>query len=108
MSRRPRCSQRCGQKGRLEREADGYRLVVRPGECDADHFEQLWSDAREAPEATEALALIDRALRCWKGQAYDEFARPERLAFFLAVLPITTVALLCRRYRASAVAAAIL
>ena len=33
-------------------------------------------------------------------QAYDEFARPARLALFLAVLPLTTVALLRGRYRA--------
>jgi hypothetical protein len=40
-------------------------------------------------------------------QAYDEFARPERLALSLAVLPITTVALLRRRYRLVAGAAAV-
>lgn len=38
-------------------------------------------------------------------QAYDEFARPARLAFFLSVLPITTTALLRGRYRVLAGAA---
>jgi hypothetical protein len=38
-------------------------------------------------------------------QAYDEFARPGRLALFLAVLPLTTMALVRGRYRVVAGAA---
>lgn len=58
---------------RVERNGDGYRLVVRPGELDADRFEALVRDGRASADPEESAALLRRALDLWRGRdAYED------------------------------------
>ena len=55
----------------------GYRLRVRPGELDADHFATLSTQGRSALEdgrPGEAAAKLREALALWRGPALREFA----------------------------------
>ncbi|MDP9387401.1 MAG: AfsR/SARP family transcriptional regulator, partial [Actinomycetota bacterium] len=55
----------------------GYLLRVGPDELDAARFERLAEEARQAVEAGDheaAAALLDQALRLWRGDALAEFA----------------------------------
>jgi predicted ATPase/DNA-binding SARP family transcriptional activator len=74
--------------GRLSRDRSGYRLAVAEGELDAERFEHLLSDGRQAlAKANDRLAesLCSRALALWRGEALaglsgELFAREEALA----------------------------
>ena len=55
----------------------GYRLRVRPGELDADRFERLVADGREAladGRAEHAAARLREALELWRGPPLAEVA----------------------------------
>jgi predicted ATPase/DNA-binding SARP family transcriptional activator len=55
----------------------GYRLRVLPGELDADHFERMVADGREAlaaGRAEHAAAELRRALELWRGPPIAELA----------------------------------
>jgi predicted ATPase/DNA-binding SARP family transcriptional activator len=55
----------------------GYRLLVRPGELDADHFEQLVAEGREALDAGDcdrATTAFRTALSVWRGPAMADLA----------------------------------
>ncbi|HEY6891431.1 MAG TPA: BTAD domain-containing putative transcriptional regulator, partial [Solirubrobacter sp.] len=70
---------------RLKTEARGYRLVVEPGELDAECFSHGAEEAREllnAGRAAEASALLHQVLALWRGPALadvgdEPFALPE-------------------------------
>ena len=53
---------------RLETMLGGYRLVVEPGELDAEMFERACEGARELPPG-EAVAVLRDALALWRGPA---------------------------------------
>jgi DNA-binding SARP family transcriptional activator len=65
--------------------APGYMMRVEPDELDADRFERLLSEGRNALEANDAAAaaaMLGRALDLWRGPAlvdfaYDPFAQAE-------------------------------
>jgi predicted ATPase/DNA-binding SARP family transcriptional activator len=73
--------------GRLTSDRTGYRLAVAEGELDADRFEHLFADGRQAlDDANDRLAesLCSRALALWRGDALGDlrgelFAREEAL-----------------------------
>src|SRR3954471_4802308 len=57
--------------GRLVSQAGGYRLEVRPGERDVDHWQQALERARRARadgEPQAARAELEEALGVWHGQ----------------------------------------
>ncbi|MDA0162379.1 winged helix-turn-helix domain-containing protein [Solirubrobacter ginsenosidimutans] len=70
---------------RLKTEARGYRLVVEPGELDAECFAHGAEEAREllgAGQAAEASKLLEHVLALWRGPALadigdESFAQPE-------------------------------
>jgi predicted ATPase/class 3 adenylate cyclase len=57
---------------RIERSANGYRLVLESGELDADRFVLLCELARTA-SPIEQRALLVEALDEWRGPVFDEF-----------------------------------
>ena len=55
----------------------GYRLRVRPGELDAEHFERSVADGREAllaGHAEDAAVRLRQALELWRGPPLAELA----------------------------------
>ncbi|OLT38170.1 hypothetical protein BJF79_05400 [Actinomadura sp. CNU-125] len=56
-----------GDADRIVRDGPGYRLVVRPGELDADRFEALVREGRAAAPPVRAAATLRRALDLWRG-----------------------------------------
>jgi DNA-binding SARP family transcriptional activator/ABC-type transport system substrate-binding protein len=65
--------------------AGGYMLKLGPGELDADRFEQLLDDARDA-EPRDAAEWLREALALWRGPpladfTYDDFAQGEIARF---------------------------
>jgi DNA-binding SARP family transcriptional activator/WD40 repeat protein len=55
----------------------GYRLAVDPGDIDAVAFEQLAAEGRRrlaTGDTTEAAAVLEDALRLWRGPAYADLA----------------------------------
>ncbi len=72
-------------EGRLETEGRGYLLRVEPGELDADRFQALLEEGREAHEAgaaARAAETLRTALDLWRGTpladvAYEQFAQAE-------------------------------
>src|SRR3954464_9933028 len=57
--------------------AAGYRLCVRPGELDAEHFERLVAQSREAlaaGRAEDAAAKVREALALWRGPLLAELS----------------------------------
>jgi DNA-binding SARP family transcriptional activator/AraC-like DNA-binding protein len=56
-----------GDPGRIVRAGDGYRLIVRCGELDADRFSALARAARAAGDPDEAADAARRALALWRG-----------------------------------------
>jgi DNA-binding SARP family transcriptional activator/ABC-type transport system substrate-binding protein len=65
--------------------AGGYMLKLAPGELDADRFEQLVDDARDA-EPHDAAEWLRVALALWRGPpladfTYDDFAQGEIARF---------------------------
>jgi DNA-binding SARP family transcriptional activator/pimeloyl-ACP methyl ester carboxylesterase len=64
---------------RIETRPPGYRLVVAPGELDADRFRCLLEEARQSEPETATVKLTE-ALSLWRGPpladlAYEEFAQ---------------------------------
>jgi predicted ATPase/DNA-binding SARP family transcriptional activator len=59
--------------GRLQRDGAGYRLVLHPGELDADEVRGLAARAR-ALSPMEAAGALGQALGLWRGTALEEFA----------------------------------
>ena len=55
------------ERERLDSGHGGYRLVVRPGELDAERFEALAGRAAGEPRPAERTALIREALALWHG-----------------------------------------
>jgi predicted ATPase/DNA-binding SARP family transcriptional activator len=53
---------------RLETVSGGYRLVVKPGELDAERFQRACDGARALPPA-ETAAVVRDALALWRGPA---------------------------------------
>jgi DNA-binding SARP family transcriptional activator/ABC-type transport system substrate-binding protein len=65
--------------------AGGYMLKLGPGQLDADRFEQLLDDARDA-EPRDAAEWLREALALWRGPpladfSYDDFAQGEIARF---------------------------
>src|SRR3954452_21436608 len=61
--------------GRIARDGAGYRLLVEPGELDAERFAHLVEDAaRLAPP--DALEVYDRALALVRGRPYADARAP--------------------------------
>lgn len=60
----------------LYTEAQGYRLVLDPGDLDAERFERLLAASEDARPAdpSAALAHLDAALELWRGEAYGELS----------------------------------
>jgi predicted ATPase/DNA-binding SARP family transcriptional activator len=54
----------------------GYRILVAPGQLDADAFETSYRQARQLADVDPESALkeIESALGWWRGPAYGEFA----------------------------------
>lgn len=54
----------------------GYRLAIPHDALDSTRFEQLVVEGRSAAQLApqKALAILDRALVMWRGEAYEEFA----------------------------------
>src|SRR5437667_3909187 len=71
--------------GRLETHGHGYLLRVEPGALDAERFQTLLDEGREALAAGEverAAETLHTALAVWRGAAladvaYEQFAQPE-------------------------------
>lgn len=66
---------------RIGTEGSGYRLVARPGEVDADVFEERLADARRwcGIERARALAEIGASLALWRGEVLADVALPAEL-----------------------------
>ncbi|MCT2582908.1 AfsR/SARP family transcriptional regulator [Actinophytocola gossypii] len=65
-----------GEPDRLTHGPDGYRLRVQPGEVDADRFESMAAEAREATDAQHAVRTLRRALELWRGDPFDDLDVP--------------------------------
>lgn len=63
-----------GDSGALQGEPHGYRLSPESFSLDADRFRELFRQARAAGDPAGELALLDEALRLWRGAPYEEFA----------------------------------
>jgi DNA-binding SARP family transcriptional activator/Tfp pilus assembly protein PilF len=68
-----RLRQVLGDRSRIRYEPGGYRLVIAPGELDAQLFEGLATDGRSAlaaGDAEKAAELLTNALDLWRGSAF--------------------------------------
>ncbi|MBE1877004.1 AfsR/SARP family transcriptional regulator [Myceligenerans pegani] len=63
-----------GDPGRLAHVDDGYRLRVRPGELDAERFDEFVRRAEDSPE--ECVGLVDAALALWRGEPFGGLDGP--------------------------------
>ena len=82
LSRLRRLLESAGAGGVLGRQAHGYRLQVEPGQLDADRFERLVGEGREAlaaGKATLATKRLRQALALWRGPALADL-QSERFA----------------------------
>ena len=61
-----------GPEADLVARAPGYVLVVPPDLVDRGRFESLLAEASGA-EPAAAVDVLDRALACWRGHAFEEF-----------------------------------
>ncbi|UBU15890.1 AfsR/SARP family transcriptional regulator [Nonomuraea gerenzanensis] len=87
-----------GDSTRIVREPRGYALTVKPGELDADRFEELLSAARACDDPARAGTLLREALTLAQE---PPFADVEHLG------PIATTALRLDEQRATAASAAV-
>ncbi|WP_330185169.1 AAA family ATPase [Nocardia sp. NBC_01503] len=62
-------------------ESHGYALNLEPEQVDSWHFEQLlhghesaMRDPAQRPDAMEQVRVLDAALACWHGNAFESFA----------------------------------
>ena len=70
-----------GSADRIVHQSPGYRLVVLPGELDAEEFTQLAQQGREATDPKQASGLFQQALHLWKsGDAYADLQDVPELA----------------------------
>jgi predicted ATPase/DNA-binding SARP family transcriptional activator len=69
-------------EGVLETKWSGYSLTVPADQVDAQVFLALLTEARKlrAGEPERALALLEEALKLWRGRAYEEFLHDEYIA----------------------------
>jgi WD40 repeat protein/DNA-binding SARP family transcriptional activator len=66
---------------RVEGRTPGYVLRLEPGELDAEHFEDLVREARNADgQSDRAAALLKEALELWRGTAFADLATEQSLA----------------------------
>ena len=82
LSRLRRLLESAGAGGVLGRQAHGYRLQVEPGQLDANRFEWLVGEGREALAAGKAALAAERlrqALALWRGPALADL-QSERFA----------------------------
>ena len=63
----------------LRTEPGGYRLDIDPDDVDAGTFERLLSAGRVEGDPGTAVTLLERAVRLWRGPAYDGLRGTERL-----------------------------
>ncbi|MEU7527599.1 BTAD domain-containing putative transcriptional regulator [Saccharothrix sp. NPDC042600] len=85
-----------GEPDRLVFGGGGYRLVVGPGELDAERFEALVARAQGAAGDPERAAGLARAaLDLWRGEPYDGLDAPAAEARRLHDRRLTAVEVLC-------------
>ena len=70
----------------IEKTADGYRLVLRPGELDAELFDDDVRTALAEDDDQRALADLDRAFARWTGDPFADLATEELVAGAVAGL----------------------
>ncbi|HZY09317.1 MAG TPA: BTAD domain-containing putative transcriptional regulator, partial [Ilumatobacteraceae bacterium] len=58
---------------RIETTTTGYRLVLGPGELDADQFVEICGIARSAAPA-DRRKMLTEGLALWRGRAFDDLA----------------------------------
>ncbi|TMR08082.1 AfsR/SARP family transcriptional regulator, partial [Nonomuraea zeae] len=87
-----------GDSARIVREPRGYALTVKPGELDADHFEELLAAARACDDPARAGTALRQALALAQG---TPFADVEHIG------PIAMTALRLEEQRAAAAEAAV-
>jgi DNA-binding SARP family transcriptional activator len=61
-----------GDPDRIQYENGGYTLRVHPGELDAERFESALAQSTDAAQPACAVALLRRALRLWRGDAFSD------------------------------------
>lgn len=62
-----------GDPGRIVKEPGGYRLLLNPGELDAERFELFFQEGGEAVRSGDlrsGVNLFRKALELWQGEAY--------------------------------------
>ncbi|MCP2248065.1 AfsR/SARP family transcriptional regulator [Lentzea aerocolonigenes] len=69
-----RLRKKLGDPARIVHGPAGYRLVVRPGECDADEMRQLVADAHATVDPGRRAGVLRKALALWRGVPLAEFA----------------------------------
>lgn len=68
-----RLRRKLGDPARIVHGPAGYRLVVAPGECDADELRRLAAQARTTVDPGRRTALLREALGLWRGVPLAEF-----------------------------------
>jgi predicted ATPase/class 3 adenylate cyclase len=63
-----------GETASLQTRPGGYVLEVNPGDVDAQRFERGVSAAGTGPDSERRLAMLDEALKLWRGPPLGEFA----------------------------------
>lgn len=69
-----RLRKKLGDPARIVHGPAGYRLVVRPGECDADEMRQLVANAHATVDPGRRAGVLRKALALWRGVPLAEFA----------------------------------
>jgi DNA-binding SARP family transcriptional activator len=69
-----RLRKKLGDPARIVHGPAGYRLVVRPGECDADEMRQLVAEAHATVDPGRRAGVLRKALALWRGVPLAEFA----------------------------------
>lgn len=61
-----------GDPARIQYENGSYTLRVHPGELDAERFESALAQSADTAQPARAVALLRRALRLWRGDAFSD------------------------------------
>lgn len=69
-----RLRRKLGDPARVVHGPAGYRLVVEPGECDADEMRRLVEQAHATVDPARRAGLLRDALALWRGVPLAEFA----------------------------------